>query len=195
MAATQKNMGFLVCLLIMALDVTAGILGIEAEIAENKVKHVRVLIFECRESSHKAFRLGLAAVVLLSFAHVIANLLGGCICFGSKAEMNNASPNKQLAVASLIFSWITLAAAFSMLIIGTLSNARPKKSCGLTHHRLFSIGGIVCFIHGLFTVAYYVSAAATAREKNQDLQDILKTLHLSLPFRFPLIFHFVKRSY
>lgn len=36
MATTQKNMGFLVCLLIMALDVTAGILGIEAEIAENK---------------------------------------------------------------------------------------------------------------------------------------------------------------
>lgn len=78
-----------------------------------QVKHVRVLIFECRESSHKAFRLGLAAVVLLSFAHVIANLLGGCICFGSKAEMNNASPNKQLAVASLIFSWYNLSPLIS----------------------------------------------------------------------------------
>lgn len=34
-----KNLGFLVCLLIMALDVTAGILGIEAEIAENKASY------------------------------------------------------------------------------------------------------------------------------------------------------------
>jgi hypothetical protein len=32
-----KNIGFLVCLLIMALDVVAGILGIEAEMAQNKV--------------------------------------------------------------------------------------------------------------------------------------------------------------
>ncbi|XP_031287789.1 uncharacterized protein LOC116146513 [Pistacia vera] len=164
MALVTKNLGFLVCLLILALDVTAGILGIEAEIAENKVKHVRVLIFECRESSHQAFKLGLAAVVLLSLAHVIAILLGGCVCVWSKADMNNATPNKQLAVASLIFSWITLALAFSMLIIATLTNARPRKSCGLSHHHLFSIGGIVCFIHALFTVAYYVSATASARE-------------------------------
>ncbi|KAJ0083079.1 hypothetical protein Patl1_10984 [Pistacia atlantica] len=127
MASVTKNLGFLVCLLILALDVTAGILGIEAEIAENKVKHVRVLIFECRESSHQAFKLGLAAVVLLSLAHVIAILLGGCVCVWSKADMNNATPNKQLAVASLIFSWITLALAFSMLIIATLTNARPKE--------------------------------------------------------------------
>ena len=32
-----RNYGFLVCLLIMILDIIAGILGIEAEIAQNKV--------------------------------------------------------------------------------------------------------------------------------------------------------------
>lgn len=32
-----KNIGVLICLLIMALDIVAGILGIEAEIAQNKV--------------------------------------------------------------------------------------------------------------------------------------------------------------
>ncbi|KAL5772603.1 hypothetical protein ACOSP7_012210 [Xanthoceras sorbifolium] len=160
-----KNIGFLICLLIMAMDVTAGVLGIEAEIAQNKVKHLRLWIFECRDPSFKAFKLGLAATVLLVLAHAIGNLLGGCICMWSKADLENASANKQLAVASLIFSWIILVVGMSMLIIGTLSNSRSRKSCGLNHHRLFSIGGILCFIHGLFTIAYYVSATASKREE------------------------------
>jgi len=32
-----KNYGFLICILVMVLDVVAGILGIGAEIAQNKV--------------------------------------------------------------------------------------------------------------------------------------------------------------
>ncbi|KAK9265387.1 hypothetical protein L1049_010083 [Liquidambar formosana] len=149
----------------MVMDVIAGILGIEAEIAQHKVKHLRVWIFECRDPSYKAFKLGLAAAVLLALAHVIANLAGGCICMWSKEELKKATANKQLAVASLIFSWIILAIAFSMLVIGTLSNSRKRKSCGLSHNRVLSIGGILCFVHGLFAVAYYVSANATAREE------------------------------
>ncbi|KAH7856482.1 hypothetical protein Vadar_001842 [Vaccinium darrowii] len=31
-----KNMGIIVCLLIMVMDIAAGILGIEAEMAQNK---------------------------------------------------------------------------------------------------------------------------------------------------------------
>ncbi|ESR62381.1 hypothetical protein CICLE_v10018256mg [Citrus x clementina] len=186
-----KNIGFLICLLIMALDITAGILGIEAEVAQNKaclsnfklkllfqhfdnnnpelfrqqVKHLRLWIFECREPSHKAFNLGLAAAVLLALAHVIANLLGGCVCFWSREDMAKASANRQLAVFSLIFAWITLAVGFSLLIIGTMANSKSRKSCGISHHRFFSVGGIICFIHGLFTVAYYVSATASDREE------------------------------
>lgn len=205
----------------MALDITAGILGIEAEVAQNKaclsnfklkllfqhfdnnnpelfrqqVKHLRLWIFECREPSHKAFNLGLAAAVLLALAHVIANLLGGCVCFWSREDMAKASANRQLAVFSLIFAWyvvsssdnfiitskkilpqnliyqlllnnrITLAVGFSLLIIGTMANSKSRKSCGISHHRFFSVGGIICFIHGLFTVAYYVSATASDREE------------------------------
>ncbi|XP_021293970.1 uncharacterized protein LOC110423880 [Herrania umbratica] len=163
-----KNFGFVVCLLIMAMDITAGILGIQAEIAENKVKHLRMWIFECRDPSFQAFKLGLTAAVLLGLAHVIGNILGGCVCIWTKEDLDRASANKQLAVASLIFSWITLAVGFSMLIIGTLSNSKSRKTCGISHHRLFSIGGILCFIHGLFTVAYYVSATAAAREERTN---------------------------
>ncbi|CAK7350883.1 unnamed protein product [Dovyalis caffra] len=151
----------------MALDITAGILGIEAEVAQNKVKHLKMWIFECRDPSHQAFNLGLAAIILLSLAQIIANLLGGCICIRSRGEFEKASANRQLAVASLFFSWIIWAIGFSMLIIGTMANSKSRKSCGLSHHRILSIGGILCFIHGIFTVAYYVSATASARDNSR----------------------------
>ncbi|KAK7412230.1 hypothetical protein VNO78_03680 [Psophocarpus tetragonolobus] len=163
-----KNYGFLICILVMVLDIVAGILGIEAAIAQNKEKHMRVWIFECRYPSYDAFKLGLAAATFLAFAHIIANLLGGCICVWSKAQFRSATANKQLAVAFLIFSWLVLVAALSMLIIGTLENSRSRKSCGMLSRRFLSIGGILCFIHGLFTVPYYVSATATRREEKRQ---------------------------
>ncbi|KAI4322577.1 hypothetical protein L6164_022255 [Bauhinia variegata] len=153
--------GIFLCFLIVIMDVAAGILGIEAEIAQNKEKHLRLWIFECREPSHQAFMLGLGAALLLGLAHVLANLLGGCNCICSQDELQKASPNRQISVACLILTWIVLAVGLSTLVIGAMSNNKSGGSCGLSHHHFLSIGGILCFVHGLFSVAYYVSATAT----------------------------------
>jgi len=129
-----KNHGILVCLLIIALDVVAGILGIEADMAQNKVnqlwieclqllvadhfiwilicwwqvKHLKMWVFECRDPSYQAFKLGLAAILFLPLAHIIANLLGGCTCMWSKEDFGKASATRKLAVASLFLSWYLL---------------------------------------------------------------------------------------
>ncbi|KAG2688112.1 hypothetical protein I3760_09G079000 [Carya illinoinensis] len=164
-----KNAGFLVGVFIMVVDTVAGILGIEAEIAQNKVKHSKLQwAFKCREPSHKAFQLGLAAAILLAIVHFVANLFGGCTCIWPKEDYRKATPNKRLAVVFLLFSWITLAAGFSMLIIGTLANSRSRKLCGIAHNRILFMGGILCFLHGLFTIAYYISASAAKKEKKQN---------------------------
>ncbi|KAK6918911.1 DESIGUAL/Modifying wall lignin-1/2 [Dillenia turbinata] len=155
-----KAAGALICLVIVAIDILAGILGIEAEVAQNKVKHLRLWIFECRDPSHEAFKLGVAAAVLLGLAHVITNLLGGCNCICTQEELEKASPNRQLSLACLFFAWIILAVGLSMLVIGTLSNSKSRASCGFTHHHFLSIGGILCFVHALFSVAFYVSSTA-----------------------------------
>ncbi|XP_045826076.1 uncharacterized protein LOC123918144 [Trifolium pratense] len=160
-----RNYGFLVCLVVIVMDVVAGILGIQAEIAQNKVKDLKMWVLECRDPSYESFKLGLGASILLALAHATAHLLGGCICIKSKEEYKRATSNRQLAMTFLVFSWIVLGVAFSMLIIGTLANSRSRESCGISNHRFLSIGGILCFIHGLFTVAYYVSATATKREE------------------------------
>ncbi|TKY48775.1 hypothetical protein E2542_SST26197 [Spatholobus suberectus] len=157
----NRGAGIFLCLLLVIMDITAGILGIEAEIAQNKVKHLRLWIFECKDPSHKAFMLGLIAAVLLALAHVIVNLLGGFNCLWSQQEVDKASPNRQLSMASLILTWIVLAVGLSMLVIGTSSNKKSRGSCGFTHHHFLSIGGILCFVHGLVSVVYYVSATAS----------------------------------
>ncbi|CAL9013840.1 unnamed protein product [Prunus brigantina] len=155
--------GFFVCLLIVAMDIVGGIMGIEAELEQNKVKHLRRWIFECREPSHAAFKLGLAAAGLLVAAHVVANLLGGCNCICSQEELQKAPPNKQLSVACLVFTWyvIIFGVGLGVLVIGTWSNHKSRASCGFTHHNFLLIGGGLCFVHGLFCVAYYISATAS----------------------------------
>lgn len=55
---------------------------------------------------------------------------------------------------------VTLGIAFILLISGTLANSQSRKNCGIAHHRQLSIGGILCFFHGLFAVAYLISATA-----------------------------------
>ncbi|XP_047318214.1 protein DESIGUAL 3-like [Impatiens glandulifera] len=159
-----KNIGIIVCLVVMIIDIVAGVLGIEAEAAQNKARHMQVWIFECREPIHAAFRLGLAAAILLAVSHFIAIIMGGCTCIWSKQQFDKASPNKQLAVASLIFSWIIFVVSFSMMLVGAFQNSRSEKKCTILHRRLLFIGGILCFIHGMFAVAYYVSASAANKE-------------------------------
>ncbi|KAK4786649.1 hypothetical protein SAY86_010482 [Trapa natans] len=160
-----KAWGILVCVLIIALDISAGILGFQAEVKQNKVKHqLRLWVFECRDPNQDAFKLGMAAAALLVAAHVLANFLGGCdgIICSQRENQNKAPPSRQLTILCLIFTWIILAVGLSMLVIGAMSNHKRRATCGFTHHHLLSVGGILCFVHGLFSVAYYVSATAGA---------------------------------
>ncbi|CAN1124082.1 Protein VASCULATURE COMPLEXITY AND CONNECTIVITY [Linum perenne] len=159
-----KTAGIFISILIVAMDIGAGILAFQAEVSQNRVKHLRVWIFECRDPSNAAFKLGLASAGILVLAHAIANLLSGCLCICSQEELSRASPHRQLSVACFILTWIILAIALGMLAIGTMSNDKSKGSCGLTHHHFFSIGGILCFVHALFSVGYYITATAAAND-------------------------------
>nr|ABK23049.1 unknown [Picea sitchensis] len=101
----MRSAGALVCIFVVVLDVVAGILGIQGEIAQNEVRGFRYLVFECREPSYSAFRLGIAAACLLLIAHFLANVGGGCIFFASRDDMQQSPLNKQVAVVCLLFSW------------------------------------------------------------------------------------------
>ncbi|XP_009418764.2 protein VASCULATURE COMPLEXITY AND CONNECTIVITY isoform X2 [Musa acuminata AAA Group] len=156
--------GAIICLLIVVMDVVAGVLGIKAEEAQSKGKHLRLFFLECKEHVHQAYKLGLAATALLALSHVIVNVLGGCPCACSGDGFRRSSPNKLMAAATLLLSWIVVIVGLTMLIIGAISNSESRPTCGLAHPRFLFIGGIMCFVHSLFCIVYYVSAIASWKE-------------------------------
>ncbi|XP_039049420.1 uncharacterized protein LOC120190408 [Hibiscus syriacus] len=153
---------FLACLLILVLDTTAGILGIAAGNQTDECSGEQDDIDLC---GLVAFLLGFAASVLLLLAQICGNCFAGCICICTEDDLNKASAKKRLAAASHIFSLcrmnkIILAVGLTMLIEG-MANA-ASKCC--EPKPFLTVGGILCLAHGLFTVAYYLSATAAARD-------------------------------
>ncbi|XP_007021102.2 PREDICTED: uncharacterized protein LOC18593696 isoform X1 [Theobroma cacao] len=153
--------GIFVCLVIVIVDVAAGILSIQAQIAKDKVRYMSLKRFQCQEPNDQAFKLGLAAATLLALSHVTANLLGGFMCICCTEELERSSANRQLWFGCLVLSWIVVAVGFPALVMGTLENSKSKGSCQVLHHRFLILGGILCFVHGLLSVAFYVSATVS----------------------------------
>ncbi|XP_020256527.1 uncharacterized protein LOC109833311 isoform X4 [Asparagus officinalis] len=107
-AARMTNYrGKIICFSIIIIDIAAGILGLKAEIAEHKGTNLSIFLFECKAPMRQAYKLGLAAAVLLVLAHAVANLLGGCTCICSREEFQRASADRQMAVATLSLSCFT----------------------------------------------------------------------------------------
>ncbi|XP_022735560.1 uncharacterized protein LOC111288867 [Durio zibethinus] len=154
--------GVFVCLVIVIVDVAAGILSIEAEMTKNKVtRYMSLKSFECQEPNDQAFKLGLAAATLLALSHVTANLLGGYMCICCTEELERSTASRQSWFGCLVLSWIVVAVGFPTLVMGMLENSKSKGSCQVLHHHFLFVGGILCFIHGLLSVAFYVSVSVT----------------------------------
>ena len=80
------------------------------------MKHKRMWVYECK-GSYEAFRLGLLACVLLALAHLVANVLGGCMCIFSADQLDKSRTNRHLSFAFLIFSWyVTVLSPFFNLV-------------------------------------------------------------------------------
>ncbi|XP_058220232.1 protein VASCULATURE COMPLEXITY AND CONNECTIVITY-like [Rhododendron vialii] len=155
----SRTIGLLVCLSVVAMDITAGVLGIKAEAAQDQMKHVKLWLFECKEPSHEAFTLGAAAATLLGLAHVVANMLGTCtIC--SQQGTQKASPSRHCSLACLLLTWAALAVGLALLVIGTISNHKARATCGFTDRHYLFVGGILCFVHAGFSTGYYLTATA-----------------------------------
>uniref|UniRef100_A0ACD5U815 Uncharacterized protein n=1 Tax=Avena sativa TaxID=4498 RepID=A0ACD5U815_AVESA len=156
-----------VCLLIVVMDVAAGVLGIHAEKAQNQGRHLRILFIECRQPVRQAYKLGVAAAAVLGACHAIANIVGGCACACCSGDkLRRSSPNRQMASFALVLTWMILIVGLALLVLGALPNSKKSfAQCGVMRHNFLSIGGILCFVHALFCVVYYVSANAAAREE------------------------------
>ncbi|KAG6407023.1 hypothetical protein SASPL_130003 [Salvia splendens] len=100
-----KCMGFFICVLILALDIIAAILGHKAEKDQNQVQHMKLWIFENKNPCQVAYALGLASACLLVIAHVLANFVGGCNLCTRVNHNEEASSTKKLSILWLVCTW------------------------------------------------------------------------------------------
>ncbi|KAJ8460199.1 hypothetical protein OPV22_033125 [Ensete ventricosum] len=103
---SPKWEAIMMCLLILAMDGAAGFLGMQAEDAQDKGKHVRIIFVECKKPVHKAYLLGLAAAALLALAHALAHVRP-CFCSRRRSD-TSSSCRRGLSKAALIASWYIL---------------------------------------------------------------------------------------
>ncbi|KAJ0983311.1 hypothetical protein J5N97_011566 [Dioscorea zingiberensis] len=89
--------GLLVCILILAMDIVAGILGNRAAGgSEQGMAPQGLVLVQCVDNQFmRPIVWVLAAAVLLAIAHATANLLGGCTCICSKEEFDRIIGNRQ----------------------------------------------------------------------------------------------------
>ncbi|KAG6420435.1 hypothetical protein SASPL_116962 [Salvia splendens] len=155
-----KIWGISACLLIVVLDIISMVLALKAKEAQNHAKHMRMWIFECKGRSHDAYVLGIAAAVLLSAAHILVNLLGLLSVTGQHESQKPSPPSKKFSKAFLVLIWIIYVVGVTMLVIGTRSNEKKGVSCGFKYHNFLHTGGILCVVHAILSLAYYVTSAA-----------------------------------
>ncbi|KAL4312081.1 hypothetical protein GQ457_01G005540 [Hibiscus cannabinus] len=153
MVGEMAKAGAFVCLVIVLVDFAAGFLSIQAHITQDKVGYMNAKRFECQQSKNKAFKLGLIAAVLLALSHVSANLLGGCMCICCTEKLEKSSANRKF------WFGIVVAVGFPALVMGMLEISKSKGPCQqVLHHHFLLLGGILCFVHGILSVGFYVSA-------------------------------------
>ncbi|KAE8667312.1 Transcription factor [Hibiscus syriacus] len=151
--------GIFVCLVIVLVDFAAGFLGFQAHITKDKVRYMNVKRSECQQLKNKAFKFGLIAAVLLALSHVSANLLGACMCICCTEKLEKSSANRKFWFGCLVLSWIVVAVGFPALVMGMLEIPKSKGSCHqVLHHHSLLAGGILCFVHAILSVGFYVSA-------------------------------------
>ncbi|KAK9151952.1 hypothetical protein Syun_010261 [Stephania yunnanensis] len=91
----------------------------------------------------------------------ILGLIFGC----PREELDGASANVQLATSCLVISWCVFLVAFGLMIFETLLNGKLEGDHeGTPHTGYLLAGGILCFVHALSAVYYYVSAKAISEE-------------------------------
>ncbi|KAL6856887.1 hypothetical protein ACP4OV_018269 [Aristida adscensionis] len=157
------RMGASIVLVILALDIAAGMLAFKAQAADNKAEKVVIFFIRYREPDHHAYQLGLAGAGLLLLAHAISTcfILGGFSWLyyypGPQVAPLWASFSRAFAATS----WIIFVVAMSLLLLAAEASTKTWR---FVHINAAALGGYLCFIHGLVIVLHHVTAtAASAR--------------------------------
>ncbi|GMH14406.1 hypothetical protein Nepgr_016247 [Nepenthes gracilis] len=158
---------------IVAMDIAAGVLSIEAEISMKILLEPRsqvegrwrnlfsrnahlLWISKCKQTRNDAFSLGVAGALFSTLAHILANVVGGCECISSVEALEKSPSKRRRMFACLIGSWCVVAVGLPLLITGVVANSKSTRLCAMSNHHMLS-GGICCFVHALLCCLWCIT--------------------------------------
>ncbi|VFQ91978.1 unnamed protein product [Cuscuta campestris] len=136
------------------MDGIAALLGYQAELAQDKVKHVKVLFIECEKGGSKeALVLGYAALICFAVAHLATHTAGDLYVCCRSMIMSCFS---QMALCVLLAVWVLWGAGACLLYIGAKGNQRHGTKCGVSHHGFLKWGAYICCAHLIISLLYCI---------------------------------------
>ncbi|EOA38578.1 hypothetical protein CARUB_v10010398mg [Capsella rubella] len=144
---------------IVFLGLAAFFLCLSAEFQKAKGKDLKWDGESCYLPEYRAFGLGVAALVCVSVAQIVGNVL---ICRGFlKTDKTGTTP---LCIILMLFSWVSFAVAVTLISVGASMNREQRygkgwlnRECYLVKDGVFAASGVLC----VMTLAAILGAFAS----------------------------------
>ncbi|CAH8358799.1 unnamed protein product [Eruca vesicaria subsp. sativa] len=157
------NVVIVLCIfLIVGLDIFAGFMAMQAEVAQEAVKHTRLWLVECKSPSQRAFVLGIIALGCLVAAHIIAIMIG-CSISNMLKLLVVPKISGYINMACLSLTWMVATAGAVILTMGIWTNRESRSKCGFTNKNILSLGSKVCFLHAIVSVVLYLTTIVSKK--------------------------------
>ncbi|CAN8311298.1 unnamed protein product [Cochlearia groenlandica] len=149
-----------VCIfLIVGLDVFAGFMGLQAETAQQDVKHNRVWLLECKAPSKTAFTFAIISLSCLLAAQLMTIMVGCSLSSLSKPKFSG-----YLNITCLCLTLVVTSVGAGMLARGIWTNRESRSKCGVTNKNVLYMGGQVCFLHAIVSVIFYFTTIIAKKD-------------------------------
>lgn len=142
------------------------------------------------DSSSEA--LGIASVLALLVAQIVANAGAGCVC--CCCGLYRSRCRKAIALFCLVLSWIIFALACGSIIIGVIltkdhnieEDSFGNYSCTITRVRFFLGGVVLALICVIFGMTYYILTSGVKKlAKEIPVQN--KNIAMAQPHSMPIL--------
>ncbi|KAL1204956.1 Protein MODIFYING WALL LIGNIN-1 [Cardamine amara subsp. amara] len=131
---------------IVLFGLAAFVLCLSSEFQKAKGKDLKWDGESCYLPENHAFGLGIAALVCVSVAQIVGNIV---LCRGfSKTKKTETTP---FCVVLLLFSWVNYAVAVTLISVGASMNREQRygkgwlnRECYLVKDGVFAASGVLC---------------------------------------------------
>jgi hypothetical protein len=148
-------------LVFLILGLVAAGFAFAAQAKRIKPDQVMLVNNQCIYPHTPAFAYAIVAAVALLVAHILVNILAGCICCdrGPSGYTIPYGGKRSVAMINFFLAWIAFLNGFTSLVAGASLNSPNRDSTQWTGHNCYVVGPWLFIIGGLLSIATVIFGA------------------------------------